>query len=154
MTEKETELQASEVKLVYKSRIPKSKRVQIKCSLDAFRLFWESWDKDVAEHHEQFKVILLNTKNEVLGIAEISSGGITSTLIDNRIVFQYALKAHAVGIILAHNHPSSNPTPSESDVEITKKLIEAGKVLNIAVLDHLVICGDGSYYSFGDEGRM
>jgi DNA repair protein RadC len=94
--------------------------------------------------------MLLNNKNEVLGIAEISVGGITSTIIDGRIVFQYALKAHATAIIIAHNQPSNNPTPSESDVDITKKLIQAGSVLNIQLLDHIILCGDGSYYNLGD----
>ena len=154
MNENKTELQAAEVQLRYKSRIPKSKRVQIKTSIEAFRILWSYWNKDTIEHHEEFKALLLNNKNEVLGIAEISSGGITSTLIDARIVFQYALKAHATGLILCHNHPSSNRIPSESDAEITHKLIEAGKVLNIQVFDHLVICPDMSYYSLGDEGRL
>jgi DNA repair protein RadC len=154
MNKQKTELQAAEVQLRYKSRIPKSERVQIKTSMDAFRVLWSYWNKDTIEHHEEFKALLLNNKNEVLGIAEISSGGITSTLIDNRIVFQYALKASATGIIVSHNHPSSNPTPSESDVEITKKLIQAGSVLNIQVLDHIILCADGSYYSLGDEGRL
>ena len=122
--------------------------------MDAFRILWEHWNKDTIEHHESFKILLLNNKNDVLGISELSKGGITSTIIDPRLVFQVALKCHASGVILSHNHPSSNPTPSESDVDITKKLVEAGRVLNIMVLDHLVICGDGSYFSFGDEGRM
>ena len=154
MNKQETELKATEVEIIYKSKIPASKRVQIKNSSDAFSVFWQYWNKDTVEYTESFKILLLNQKNAVLGIAEISKGGITSTIIDSRVVFQHALKAHATGIIVAHNHPSSNPTPSESDVEITKKLIEAGKVLNITVLDHLVICGEGSYYSLGDEGRM
>ena len=64
------------------------------------------------------------------------------------------LKAHATSVIVSHNHPSSNPTPSESDVEITKKLIQAGRVPNIQVLDHIILCGDGSYYSLMDECRM
>jgi len=113
-----------------------------------------SLDKDTIEHHEEFKIMLLNNKNMVLGIAEISKGGITSTIIDPRIVFQYALKAHATSIVLAHCHPSCNPTPSEADVAITKKLSEAGNVMDVKVLDHLVICGDGTYYSLADECRM
>jgi DNA repair protein RadC len=151
---KQEDLQASEVEIIYKSRIPASKRVQIRHSADAFKLFWEHWDKDTIEHHEEFKIMLLNNKNMVLGIADISKGGITSTIIDCRIVYQYALKAHATGIILAHNHPSSNPTPSESDVAITKKLSESGNVIDVKVLDHLVICGNNSYYSLADEGRL
>jgi DNA repair protein RadC len=150
MNKLETEIQASEVEIIYKSKIPASKRVQFKSSIDAFLVFWESWDKKIIEHLEVFKIMLLNNKNEVLGIAEISVGGITSTIIDGRIVFQYALKAHAIAIIIAHNHPSNNPTPSESDVDITKKLIQAGSVLNIQLLDHIILCGDGSYYSLGD----
>jgi DNA repair protein RadC len=122
--------------------------------MDAYRVLWDYYDKDTIDHHEMFTILLLNTKNDVLGIAEISEGGITSTIVDNRIIFQLVLTAHAVGIILCHNHPSGNPTPSESDVEITKKLIEEGRMMNIAVLDHLVICGDGSYYSLADEGRI
>lgn len=90
----------------------------------------------------------------MLGIAAISKGGTTGTVIDSRIIFQYALKAHATEIIVAHNHPSNNPTPSEADVLITKKLVEAGKVMDIKVYDHLVLCGDGTYYSLGDEERM
>ena len=154
MNKQETELQASEVKLIYRSRIPTPNRIQIKTSYDACKVFWEHWDKDIIEHVEEFKIMLLNNKNMVLGIADISKGGITSTIIDPRIVFQYALKAHATGIILAHNHPSSNPVPSESDVAVTKKLAEAGNVMDVKVLDHLVICGNNSYYSLADEGRL
>ena len=98
--------------------------------------------------------MLLNNKNMVLGIADVSKGGITSTIIDPRIVFQYALKAHATSIVLAHCHPSSNPTPSEADVAITKKLAEAGKVMDIHVLDHIILCGNNTYYSLMDECRM
>lgn len=148
------ELQASEVEIVYRTRTPASERVQIKHSADAFRLLWKYWNKGTIEHHEEFKIVLLNNKNAVLGIADISKGGINATIIDVRIVLQLALKAHASGIILSHNHPSSNPTPSEADVAITKKLSEAGKVMDIQVLDHLILCGDGTYYSLMDECRI
>lgn len=151
---KQEELIASEVEIIYKSKIPASERVQIRHSADAFKVFYDHWNKDTIEHHEEFKIMLLNNKNMVLGIAEISKGGITSTIIDPRIVFQYALKAHATAIILGHCHPSCNPTPSESDVAITKKLAEAGKVMDIQVLDHIILCGDGTYYSLMDECRM
>lgn len=154
MNKEETELQASEVEIIYKSKIPASKRVQIHHSGDAFKIFWEHWDKNKIEYSEQFKILLLNQKNSVLGIAEISSGGMASTIIDPRIVLQHALKSHSVGLILAHNHPSCNPTPSEADVAITKKLAEAGRVMDIAVLDHIILCGDGTYYSLMDECRM
>ncbi|HPS40072.1 MAG TPA: JAB domain-containing protein [Candidatus Cloacimonadota bacterium] len=151
---KPDELLASEVEIIYKSKVPASKRVQINHSADAFKVLWEHWDKDTIEHHEEFKILLLNNKNAVLGIADISKGGVNGTIVDPRIVLQTALKAHSSGLILAHNHPSSNPTPSEADVNITKKLAEAGKVMDIQVLDHIILCGDGTYYSLMDECRM
>jgi DNA repair protein RadC len=154
MNKQETGLQASEVQLIYRSRIPTANRVQIKTSYDAFKVFWEHWDKDTIEHHEEFKIMLLNNKNMVLGIADISKGGINGTIVDPRIVLQAALKSHSCGLILAHNHPSSNPTPSEADVAITKKLADAGKLMDISVLDHIILCGDGTYYSLMDECRM
>lgn len=145
---------ASEVEIVYRTKIPASQRVQIHHSSDAFKVLWEHWNKDTIEHHEEFKILLLNNKNAVLGIADISKGGVNGTIVDPRIVLQTALKAHSSGLILAHNHPSSNPTPSEADVAITKKLAEAGKLMEIQVLDHLIICGDGTYYSLIEEGRF
>lgn len=151
---KKEELLASEVEMIYKSKVPISKRVQIKNSADAFKVFWEHWDMNKIQYCEQFKIMILNQKNSVLGIADISTGGITSTIIDPRLVLQYALKCHAVGLILGHNHPSCNPTPSEADVAITKKLSEAGEVMDITILDHIILCADGTYYSLMDECRM
>jgi len=151
---KQEELLASEVEIIYKSKIPASKRVQIRHSADAFKVLWEHWNKDTIEHHEEFKILLLNNKNAVLGIADISKGGVNGTIVDPRIVLQIALKAHSSGLILCHNHPSSNPVPSESDVAVTKKLAEAGKVMDINVLDHIILTSDQSYYSLMDECRM
>jgi DNA repair protein RadC len=154
MTTHENELQASEVQLIYRSRIPAAKRIQIKTSQDAYNLFKEYWDSNTIEHVEEFKMLLMNNKNMVLGIASISRGGTSGTVTDPKIIFQFALKGHASAIIVGHNHPSNNPTPSENDVNITKRLIEAGNVLDIKVLDHIILCGDGTYYSLGDEGRL
>ena len=89
-----------------------------------------------------------------LGIAEISKGGTSSTIIDPCIILQYALKAHASAIIIGYNHPSSNTIPSEADVNITKRLVEAGRVLEVSVLDHIMLCADQTYYSLSDEGIM
>lgn len=150
----ENDQHAAEVRLIYKSKIPASQRVTIKCSEDAFKIFWDSWNKDTIEHHEEFKIILLNNKNSVLGIAEISRGGTSSTVIDPRIIFQYALKAHASAIIVGHNHPSNNTLPSEADINITKRLVEAGKVLEVKVLDHIVLSADRTYYSLADQSRI
>ena len=151
---KNNDLRAAEVRLKYKTKVLPTSRVSITSSRDAFDLFWKHWDLGTIEHSEEFKILLLNRSNKVLGIANISKGGISGTVTDIRIIFQYALKAHASSVILAHNHPSGNSLPSETDIQITRKLCEAGKILDILVLDHLVICGDHSYISLADEGRM
>mmetsp|Transcript_6418 Transcript_6418/g.14550 ORF Transcript_6418/g.14550 Transcript_6418/m.14550 type:complete len:243 (-) Transcript_6418:346-1074(-) len=99
---------------------------------------------------EEFWIILINQANYLIKKQFISSGGLTTTLADPKIVFKAALEYHTAGIILVHNHPSGNPTPSSQDVALTQKLIEGGKLLDITVLDHIIVAGDG-YFSFSDE---
>ena len=102
---------------------------------------------------EKFYLILLNRANYVIGKPCISTGGINGTVVDTRIVFKKAIAAGACSIILAHNHPSGNLSPSQQDEELTKKLVEAGKLLDITVLDHLIV-GDQEYYSFADNAKI
>jgi DNA repair protein RadC len=97
---------------------------------------------------------MLNKANKVLGYSKISSGGISGTLVDPKLIFQTALKANASSIILAHNHPSGNKQPSDADTRITKKCTGAGTLLDITVLDHLIITPDDLYYSYADEGTL
>ena len=101
--------------------------------------------------HEEFWVIYLNNSNQVVHKAQISKGGITGTVVDIRIVFKLALEHNTTSIILSHNHPSGKLQASEADIQITKKIKEAGKNLDIQVLDHVIIT-EKSYYSFVDEG--
>jgi DNA repair protein RadC len=89
----------------------------------------------------------------VLGIYEVSTGGMTGTVADPKLIFAAALKGAACGIILAHNHPSNNLKPSISDEQLTTKIKEGGKLLDIKLLDHLIISSEG-YYSFADEGLL
>lgn len=89
----------------------------------------------------------------MLGIYEVSSGGISGTVVDLRLIFAAALKANAVSLIMIHNHPSGQIKPSEADKQITRKVKEAGRILDIALLDHLIITPD-IYYSFADEGAI
>ncbi len=103
--------------------------------------------------HEEFWVLLLNRNNLVLDKMMVSQGGLAGTVIDVRIILKMALDKLACSIILCHNHPSGNLVPSEADKEITKKIKEAGKHMDIPVLDHLII-GNGSYFSFADEGLI
>lgn len=103
--------------------------------------------------HEVFYILLLNRANRITGTVQISSGGVSGTIVDAKVLFRKALEGNAVSIILGHNHPSGNLKPSQADIDLTKKLIRAGQTLDIGVLDHLII-GDKGYYSFADEGMM
>ncbi len=103
--------------------------------------------------HEEFWVIYLNNSNKILKKTALSKGGITGTLIDIRLLFKIAIELTAIGIILCHNHPSNKLQPSNEDLKITKKIKEAGAVLDIKVLDHLIITKIG-YFSFADDGIL
>ncbi|MBP9924546.1 MAG: JAB domain-containing protein [Cyclobacteriaceae bacterium] len=126
---------------------------QVKTSRDAFDILLHSWDKDKIEFVEQFKVMILNRAQKVLGICEISQGGSSGTVADPKIIFALALKANASGIIVSHNHPSGNLRPSQADIDLTKKLKEGGKFLELQLLDHVIVTSEG-YYSFADEGLV
>ena len=99
------------------------------------------------------RCFLTNRANKVLGIIELSSGGIAGTVTDPKLIFAAALKAGASGFLICHNHPSGNLTPSESDLLLTKKLKEGGRLLEVQLLDHIIITSE-SYFSFADEGIL
>jgi DNA repair protein RadC len=103
--------------------------------------------------HEAFWIILLNRANRVIKKHQISQGGVAGTVADPKLIFKVAVEELASGIILAHNHPSGNLTASQADIDLTKKLKESGKLLDIQVLDHIIIAGK-KYFSFADEGLM
>ena len=103
--------------------------------------------------HEEFWILQLNRANHVIGRSQISRGGITGTVADVRIIFRNALEKGACSIILAHNHPSGNLRPSRADEDLTRKMSEAGKLIDIPVLDHLILTDHG-YFSFADEGLL
>jgi DNA repair protein RadC len=144
----------SEVSLIYRSKVKASDRPQVKCSKDAYNIFMENWNSDIIEFVEEFKILLMNRSNSVLGILEISKGGISGTVTDVRLIFQAAIKGNASGIICAHNHPSGNLNPSESDTKLTQKIKEAGSLMDIQLLDHLILTTDDNYYSFADNGLL
>ena len=125
-------------------------KVKISSSTDANDIFRSVL---TVKPYEEFWIILLNRSNRVIGLKMISEGGISGTVVDPKKIFKIALDNHASGIILGHNHPSGVLIPSEADVKITKKLINAGLLLEIAVLDHLIITDDG-FYSFTDDGAL
>lgn len=101
--------------------------------------------------HEEFFVLYLNRGNYLIQKKRISIGGVSETIADGKIIFKAALELNASGIILAHNHPSGQLFPSDADKQLTRRLKEFGKLIDIAILDHLIISEQG-YYSFSDEG--
>jgi len=143
----------SEVELVYKLKIKATDRPQIKCSMDAYALLKIFWNSGTIELREEFKVMLLNRANRVLGIYGLSEGGVTGTVADPRLLFAAALKANASALMIAHNHPSGNCKPSRADEELTQKIAVGAKLLDMKLLDHLIITTEG-YYSFADEGLL
>lgn len=126
---------------------PKEKRLNIKSPEEVASLFIEDMRYLKKEY---FKVLLLNTKNEIIMIENISVGSLNSSVVHPREVFCTAIKKSACSMIAVHNHPSGNPTPSQADIDITKRLVESGELLGIKVLDHLII-GDGIYVSLKEK---
>lgn len=152
-TNEKKQFEVAEIQLTYRSTVKASMRPKIAGSKDAELVLRKTWDEDKIELVEQFKVLLINRANKVLGVLEVSRGGISGTVADPKIIFVAALKAVASGIILAHNHPSGNLTPSQADIDLTRKLKEGGKFLEISVLDHIILTSE-AYFSFADEGLL
>jgi DNA repair protein RadC len=144
----------NEIKISYKEKIKTSKSDTIKSSEGAAKLLFKNWDADTIGLCESFKVLLLNNSNKVKGVYQLSSGAITGTLVDIRILFAVILKSLSVGIILAHNHPSGKLIASEADKRLTEKIKKAAELFDVKVLDHLIITPDGSFYSFSDHGLL
>jgi DNA repair protein RadC len=146
-------MKVAEIELIYRSKVKASERPQIHKSTEAYRLLLQQWNPDKLELQEQFKIMLLNRNCRVLGIYELSTGGVSGTVADPKLIFAAALKAGASSLIVCHNHPSGNLHPSRQDEEMTGKLKQAGQFLDINLMDHLIITGEG-YYSFADEGLL
>jgi len=144
-------MKISEIQVSYKSRI--NDTIYAKDSKNAHKLLLASWDKNLIELQEEFKILLLNRASMVLGIYSLSKGGTASTIVDAKLVFSVALKTNASSLILAHNHPSGNTNPSQNDIILTKKLVSASKLLDIQILDHLIITLNG-YESLADSNLV
>jgi DNA repair protein RadC len=143
----------AEVEITYKTKVKPSERYKVTSSGDCYKLFLTLFDDGIIEHHEQMIILCLNRANKVLGYSLISQGGVSGTVVDPKIIFQIALKTNASSIIIAHNHPSGLITPSETDNKITQKIKNAGELLEIKLLDHLILSSEG-YYSYADEGEI
>ena len=143
----------AEVQLSYSNRIPSSKMPVVTSSSEAYQVIMDSWQNESLELFERFRVLLMNTGNRVMGVYEASSGGISGTVVDIRLLMVTALKATATGIIVFHNHPSGSLKPSTEDRKLTQKIHEAANYLDIRLLDHLIVGWEG-YLSFRDEGLL
>jgi DNA repair protein RadC len=148
-------MKVAEIKISYQSKIAKKDRVQIKSANDAEKVFRNFISEDTIELFESFAIIVLNRANEVMGVFKVSDGATAGCVVDPKIIFSVALKSMAHGIILCHNHPSGNMKASQADLDITKKLVAGGKVLEISIHDHLILSPEqGVYLSFQAEGLM
>jgi len=150
---KKEPIKVAEVSLVYKTKVKATERACITCSKDVHFLMKQMIGKDIINHHEEVWMILLNTRNRVVAVMQVSVGGIDSTVVDVRIILQACLKTNVSNLILSHNHPGGGTKPSPQDDMITEKLFFAAKTMDIKLLDHIIIT-DESFYSYADEGRI
>ena len=127
-------------------------RFKVSNSADVNSQIRDLWPVDI-EHREAMVSVYLNRANNIVGYSIISIGSISGAICDVKMVFQHGLLCNASAVILVHNHPSGNLKPSTADIDITKKIIKAGSIIEIRVLDHLIITKEG-YCSLADEGLM
>lgn len=147
-----TDYIVSEIQLKYK---PQPLTETISSSKDIHSLLIDKvYDEDTIGYKETFKVLLLNNTNKIIGYTTISEGGLTSTIVDVRVIMQTALVCNASAIILTHNHPSGNLRPSCQDDNLTKKIKSACELMDIRLLDHIIVTPYDRFYSYCDEGRL
>ena len=149
----ENRFEVSEVKLTYKTTQKASDRPKVINSNSVYRILLNCYDADTIEYRESFKVLLLNRNHKVLGVMNVSEGGISGTPVDIRLILQAALLSNASMIIISHNHPSGNLSPSNADDLVTLKVQRACDAMDIKLYDHLILSSE-SYYSYSDEGQL
>lgn len=147
-----TDCRVAEIQLKYKPQ-PLTESIHSSVELHKF-LINRVYDEETIGYKETFKVLLLNNSNKIIGYTTISEGGLTSTIVDVRVIIQTALVCNATSIILTHNHPSGNPHPSGQDDSLTRRIQEACKLLDIRLLDHIIVTPFNNFYSYCDEGRL
>jgi DNA repair protein RadC len=140
----------SEIEIVYKTRVKTSDRVKVTSGHQAQEILRKYYE-DVMEYREAMYVLYLNRANYVLGIKLISLGGASGTLCDPKLIMQGALKVNCHAYIISHNHPSGNTTPSDADIQLTKKLVTIGNLMDLPLLDHIIMTQD-SYLSMAEKG--
>jgi len=144
--------QVAEIEVSYRPAI--ANKPIIKSSYDSYLAFLKFYCKNTIGLQEEFKVMYINRSSRLLGIYSLSVGGITGSVADVRLIVGVALKIVASGIIISHNHPSCNLTPSKNDLEITGKIKEACSMFDLKLLDHIIISRQEKYLSLADEGLL
>jgi DNA repair protein RadC len=143
----------TEITIAYRKKKPAQEQPTITSSSDALTYLLEGYDHKTIALQEQFVVMYMNKSNRILGVYRSAIGGITGTVADPRLILSVALKVAATSLILSHNHPSGSLKPSRADEDLTRKITEAARFMDIKVLDHLIVEPTGeSYFSFADEG--
>lgn len=143
----------AEIELIYKPAI--SDKPEIKSCLDAYNIIKNCFSENTISLKEQMIVLYMNQAQRVVGTYKLSDGGITATVCDIRLVLSIALKCMATNFIIGHNHPSGNLQPSKQEIAMTLKLKEAGQLMDIKLMDHLIVSPfEGKYFSFADEGLI
>ena len=144
-------MKVSEIKISYMNEV--DEQIKVMGSSEVYQVLKANWDLDTIELQEEFKILLLNQGNQVLGIKSMFKGGINTCSIDVRLIMGMALKANASALVITHNHPSGNLNASESDKRITSKIKECCELFDIRLLDHIIMAKN-SYLSFADEGIL
>ncbi|NLU94889.1 JAB domain-containing protein [Chitinophaga sp. Ak27] len=145
--------QVNEISVSYKPAFKIADRPLINDSNSCAKLLRASWDPGKLQFIEEFKVAFFTRGNRLIGIFQVSSGGTCEIIVDLKVLFATALKVNAAKMIITHNHPSGSLNPSQPDLRLTQKIKEAGLLLGIALLDHIILTAD-SYYSFADQGLI
>lgn len=147
-----TDIHVSEIELSYKPMIEPDERYKIHSSLSASNVFRKIWAPDMNIRESSY-ILLINQPGHVIGWHRVCAGGIRSTVVDIRLIFGMALKSMATKLIIAHNHPSGELMPGIVDKQFTEKIVAAGKLLEIEVLDHMILTNEG-YFSFMEKGLI
>jgi len=147
-------MKVPEIKISLKvDKVKKSELTKITSSKDGYEVLQQIFDADKIDWIEEAIILCLNRANKVIGFYKLSSGGQSGTVMDQKVIFTIALNCTASGIIIAHNHPSGQLFPSDADIRITKTIKDAGDIMDIKLLDHIIVTDEG-YYSFADSGKL
>ena len=151
---KQNTYQVNEISVSYKPIFLMEEQQRIVTSFDAYIALKPFYNDDTIALQEQFIVLYLNRNNKIIGAYPMSKGGMSGTIADIRLILSVALKSAASSIVLSHNHPSGNLQPSSQDKDLTKKIMQASKFMDIGVLDHIILSGESGYFSFADAGLL